>query len=349
MSFTTLYRPKRIAEILGQHNVKRALSNILRAYTSTGQMPRSLICCGEYGTGKTTVARIIARYSNCYEGPLKACLQCPSCLAMETGRHPDLWEVDAVSHSSVEDIPAFKEWIQFKTHYRRKFLILDEAHRLSDKAWDALLKVMEEGTENVTFILCTTETEKIKDTIRSRSTELNFFKLSAIDLKELILGVAQKNSISFRSEEVLGHVIRRSGGHARDALKYLEQIAGCANVEGMIDEEAIAFLTGTTYFDEAKEFIRAVFGSNEPELHVMLVKMKAFEEDFCVAVLEVLRQELFNRSLNLKSSFEVSDEKLVRFTGFVEDTFSRLLMGESLATLIVAYERWKLGVYLEIT
>lgn len=343
--YTSIHRPRRLAEVVGQLHVKRAASNLLREFAANSFFPRILVIVGPYGTGKTTVGRILSSYINCEQGPLKACLECESCKAVAGGYHPDVWEVDAASNSSVNDIPQFKEWISYKVRCRRKILILDEAHQLSPKAWDSMLKVAEDGTQQATIVVCTTEYEKLPETIQSRSTIiLKLLKHNPQDLKALAEKVCRVENIQIDSDETLMQLVRNADGHARDIVRNLQAAQLYSRQVGLIDAEAVESMLGLTETAKARRFIQAALQKDKPGMLSVLDETYLIGDDFCNTVLELLRHELFLRSVLSKNpQFEGATGDALRLLGMVEDTRHRLRFGDSLATILVAYERWLLG------
>lgn len=348
--FTHTYRPRKISEIYGQLHIKRAISNLLKTFSTRGEFPRSIILCGPYGTGKTTLARIIARYANCDKGPLTACGECESCQLFEKEESPDFWEVDAVSYNSVEDVPIFKEWISFTVRGRKKFLVLDEAHRLSGTAWDALLKVIEEGDENVCFVMCTTETHKIPATIVSRSQQLKLFKLGAQELADLGRRVADKEGITIESENALMNLVRKSDGHARDLVKFLESALMYGDNPKVISEEAVNIMMDIQMTDVADACLRAALSENREEVIKQVEQQYYRSQDFCHSMVELLRQEIYLRSV-LAKNLRFGDYKtknILTLLSMLEDTCYRMGLGETLTAFYIGYERWKLGHYVEV-
>ncbi len=348
-NLASTYRPKNIRQLHGQKHIKLALSNLLKDFNRCGELPRSLIVTGPWGTGKTTISRMLLRYIACAKGPLAACNECESCKALDRDQNPDYFEIDAASHNGVDDVGLFQEWASFKTRYKRRFLVLDEAHRLSKQAWDCLLKFLEDSTQNTTFVFCTTERDKIPSTIISRSTELKLLKIRPEDLVLLGKEVASQESITFESEEGLLNLVRRADGHARDLLKFIEQ----AELYGIEDPVRGRYITNDAIFTmleiydlkAAKDTIRAIFNRDKKQIVDAVKEKSTTASYFVVSLLELLRHELFSRSLlQTETEFkEASLESVIRLCGLLEECLGRLNLGESLSTLYIAYERWVQG------
>jgi DNA polymerase-3 subunit gamma/tau len=341
------YRPRKIKELVGQNHIKQALSNLLRTFSVSGEFPRSLILQGPFGTGKTTVARILVSYANCDNGPLKACMECESCLSMLKDNNPDYWEIDAASNNGVADISKFQEWAALKTRRRRRFLLVDEAHRLSKQAWDCLLKFLEDNQQNATFVFCTTEREKIPETIISRSTELKLLKIRPEDLFELGKDVAAKENLTFESDECLLHLVRKSDGHARDLLKNLEQVELFSTTSGFISNEAVYTMLEIYNVDAAKKLISALMSKDRNVVMELIHSQQTTADYLMRSVLELLRHELYSRSI-LKNDTEYKEipfKELVAICGLLEDTILRVGVGYSFAALYIALERWWSGSY----
>lgn len=344
-NLASIYRPKNIKQLHGQMHIKLALSNLLKEFNRSSDFPRSLIITGPWGTGKTTISRMALRYLACAQGPLKACGQCESCLLLDRDQNPDYFEIDAASHNGVDDVSIFQEWSSFKTRYRRRFLVLDEAHRLSSAAWDCLLKFLEDCTQNTTFVFCTTERDKIPSTIVSRSQELKLLKIRPEDLLALGKEVAASENISFESDDGLLNLVRRADGHARDLLKLIEQseLYSVENPDGrIITNEAIYTMLEIYDIQAAKDTLKAIFKRDAQFLAETIKTKYNVSTYFVISLLELLRHELFSRSLlqNETEFKEVNLKDLIRFCGYLEDILFRLNLGESLSSLYIAYERW---------
>ncbi len=194
----------------------------IRHWFETDSVPSFILCEGCRGCGKTTISRIIGKYLNCdnpsANGP---CGECESCRRAALGNNMDIIELDAASKNKVDDILALKELILYVPHHKKKVVILDEVHRLSDAAFSALLKLLEEPPAHCVFIFCTTEAQKIPDTIRSRARQLTFSALPVNIIAERLREICDKYGVE-AEDEALILLAKNANGAMRDAVNYLE-------------------------------------------------------------------------------------------------------------------------------
>ena len=180
------YRPQRFGELVGQSHVVRILQNAL----AHNRLSHAYLFSGERGTGKTTAARLLAKAVNCREGVQpEPCAACDHCREIAAGTFVDLVEMDAASHSSVDDVRLLREQTQFApAGGRYKVYIIDEIHQLSASAKDALLKTLEEPPARTLFVLATTEPHRVPLTIRSRCQHLTFRRIGTVELIDQLRG-----------------------------------------------------------------------------------------------------------------------------------------------------------------
>lgn len=214
-------RPQCFAEVVGQKPVVRTLQNAL----CQGRVPHALIFSGVRGTGKTTLARIMAKALNCAQGPTEEpCLQCTSCREITEGISVDLQEVDGASNRGIQEIRELKEKICFMpANARHKIIIIDEVHMLTTEAFNALLKTLEEPPAHVYFMFATTEPHKVPLTILSRCQRYELKQLSHSDLSEHFQRLADQEGVRMEPE-ALNMVVREARGSVRDGLSLLDQI-----------------------------------------------------------------------------------------------------------------------------
>lgn len=226
------YRPRRFDELRGQEHIVRALREAVKA----GREGQAYLFSGPRGTGKTTTARILAKVLNCTNpSDGEPCCECDSCVAVEQGNSYDVFELDAASNNSVEDIRSLIDKVSLGTPGRHKVYILDEVHMLSAGASAALLKVLEEPPEHVVFVLATTDPQKLKDTIRSRTQHLQFHLLPSDTLAEHIKWVAEDAGFTL-DDHIIDAALAKGGGSARDTLSALELLAaGGSDVDDSVD------------------------------------------------------------------------------------------------------------------
>ncbi len=220
------YRPDSFESLIGQDTIARTLSNSIRR----GQLAHAYLFCGPRGVGKTTTARIFAKMINCaHPGPeMEPCGQCESCVSFQEGRSYCIHELDAASNNSVEDIKALMEQVQVPPQVGRySVYIIDEVHMLSQNAFNAFLKTLEEPPAHAIFILATTEKHKILPTILSRCQTYDFNRISIPDMVRNLRAIAGKEGISIDDESL--HVIAsKADGAMRDALTIFDQtVAFC--------------------------------------------------------------------------------------------------------------------------
>ena len=221
------YRPQDFEELISQEHVKTTLENAI----TLQRIAHGYIFSGQRGTGKTTVARIFARCLNCAEGPTaKPCGQCASCREITAGSSPDVIEIDAASNRGINEMRELRESVRYRpSRDRYKVFIVDEAHQITNEAFNALLKTLEEPPEWVVFILCTTESHKIPATIISRCQQFSFRSVDFASLVTRMEWIAQQEGIT-ADAEVWSVLAQVGEGSVRDSLSAMDQaIACCGN------------------------------------------------------------------------------------------------------------------------
>lgn len=238
------YRPTTFKDVVGQEHIERTLKNAIEQ----GKVSHAYLFCGPRGTGKTTMARILAKALLCEQGPtVEPDGTCPECEAIAQGTHPDVYELDAASRTGVDNV---REEIIARVNYAPtrgawKVYIIDEVHMLTNAAFNALLKTLEEPPEHILFILCTTDPQKVPDTIQSRCQRFDFHRISNEAIVSRLGAICVEEGVDFEGE-ALDLIAYRADGGMRNALTSLEQLIafggghvtleGAQNLLGSLDE-----------------------------------------------------------------------------------------------------------------
>ncbi len=214
------YRPTTFEEVAGQQHIVRTFKNAL----ATGKISHAYLFAGPRGTGKTTMAKLLAKALNCDEGIGCQCNHCRNCEAINGNSHPDVLEIDAASNRGINEIKDLIEKVKYSTILGRyKVYIIDEVHMMTNEAFNALLKTLEEPPEHVIFILATTEPHKLLPTILSRCQRYDFGKVPNDEMSKRIQTILEKEGIEY-NQDAVDLIISLSDGGMRDALSMLDQV-----------------------------------------------------------------------------------------------------------------------------
>lgn len=252
------YRPQTFAELLGQEHVRVTLERAI----AQGRIAHGYIFSGQRGTGKTTVARIVARCLNCVQGPtISPCGECASCREISGSGSVDVIEIDAASNRGINEMRELRENVRYRpARDRYKVFIIDEAHQITSEAFNALLKTLEEPPEWVIFILCTTEAHKIPTTIASRCQQFSFRSVAFDDLVARMEWICRQEGIQADAESLA--VLAQAGeGSVRDSLSALDQAIACCG--DRLDAQQVRSLLGMFALENLQEVTEALL-SRDP-------------------------------------------------------------------------------------
>ncbi len=242
MSYLVLarkYRPQTFGEVVEQEHITRTLSYAI----TSGRVAHAILFSGPRGTGKTTVARILAKSMNCKTGPTPIpCNDCRSCREITSGNGADVFEIDGASNNSVDQIRDLRENVKYMpAHSPYKIYIIDEVHMLSIAAFNALLKTLEEPPSHVMFIFATTEPRKIPITILSRCQRHDFRRIDVESISEHMQNICVKEGIDIDVDS-LALIARAANGSMRDGLSLLDQVMSCA--KDTVDHDQVLDILG---------------------------------------------------------------------------------------------------------
>ena len=261
------YRPGIFDEVVGQPHVVQTLVNAI----GSKRIAHAFLFSGTRGVGKTTVARILAKCLNCEQGPTGApCNTCPNCLEITQGTSVDVIEIDGASNTSVDDVREIRENVKF-TPFRGQYrvYIIDEVHMLSNSAFNALLKTLEEPPAHVVFIFATTEIHKIPATILSRCQHYNFRRISKAEIMARLRHVAERDKLEIEDRSLLA-LARASEGSMRDALSLMDQVVafGGSSIRhsdletllGAVPQELVRDMVAALLNQQSMDALRAIAG-----------------------------------------------------------------------------------------
>ncbi|MBQ8398543.1 MAG: DNA polymerase III subunit gamma/tau [Clostridia bacterium] len=270
------YRPSDFSKVVGQEHI----TSVLRYEVAEGKTSHAYLFCGSRGTGKTTCAKILSKAVNCL-APIEGnpCCQCENCLAIEKGRTTDVMEMDAASNTGVDYIRDIRDAVMYApSMLSTRVYIIDEVHMLSDGAFNALLKTLEEPPSNVIFILATTEMQKIPATILSRCQRFEFRRIAGAVIAERLMHIAEEEGLTLEKEAA--HLIARlAQGGMRDAISMLEL---CGAEGKRIDRALVEALSGGAGRQMVEKTVDALAAKDKAALFAIIAKLFESSGDLSV-------------------------------------------------------------------
>ncbi|HVG01340.1 MAG TPA: DNA polymerase III subunit gamma/tau, partial [Nitrospira sp.] len=308
------YRPGTFDDVIGQPHVVQTLMNSI----ATKRIAHAFLFSGTRGVGKTTIARILAKALNCEQGPTGSpCNTCVNCLEITQGTSVDVVEIDGASNTSVDDVREIRENVKF-TPFRGQYraYIIDEVHMLSNSAFNALLKTLEEPPAHVVFIFATTEIHKIPATILSRCQHYNFRRISKAEIVLRLRHVAEKDGLAIEDRSLMA-LARASEGSMRDGLSLLDQVIAFGGKT--IRHQDLEALLGAVPQERVRAMIEAVIDQNSPQALQVIAHLLDQGHDvraYCADLVEYVRNMLVAAVVpsgpELRGLIEASDEDLVQ-------------------------------------
>lgn len=315
------YRPKAFDQIIGQEHIVKTLENSINSES----VSHAYLFSGPRGSGKTTMARIFAKAINCEsKNKDKPCNKCNSCVEINTGNSMDLIEIDAASHTGVEDVRELIDGLKFgpvKSKY--KIFIIDECHQLSKAASNALLKTLEEPPAHAMFLLATTEAHKMIPTIISRCQRFDFKRLHVPEIIKKLEFIAKQEKITFEPS-ALSLIALNARGSFRDAESLLDKCISFSGKDGTVTTQEIKELLGVVEVSQISHFVDFLLAKQTKEALVFLnslVEAGVDLQEFTKTLVFYLRQALLlkiNPELLAGESSGLSKEEIATMNGQVE-------------------------------
>jgi DNA polymerase-3 subunit gamma/tau len=338
------FRPQLFEEVVGQGHITTVIKNAI----DTGRIPHAFIFSGPRGVGKTSVARILAKALNCETGPTKnPCNRCIRCTEITTSRAVDVFEIDAASHTGVDNIREIIENARYApASARYKVFIVDEVHMLSKSAFNALLKTLEEPPSHVIFIMATTELNKIPPTVLSRCQRYDFRRIPVTDIVSHLKTIAEKETINI-TDDAIATIALQGDGSMRDAQGILEHVATTNAKEITLDTiESLLGMVGRTTIHE---LLTALAGRDTLPLLGLIDTIYQYGQDLNQLYRSLLEQ--FRNMMVLKVGYDIpmlpQEER-----NFLQDLIKDLSFEEihrDLSILIRSEEAFKYSALPKIT
>ena len=289
------YRPKKFEQIIGQDAIVKTLTNSL----SQKKLAHAYLFSGLRGSGKTTTARIFAKAMQCVNGPTPTpCEECENCKMANDNSHIDIIEMDAASNRKIEDIRELIEHTKYKPSIGRyKIFIIDEVHMLTNEAFNALLKTLEEPPEYVKFILATTDPLKLPPTILSRVQHFRFNKIPESTIETYLQKVLAEENVNFEPE-ALRLIVKNAKGSVRDSLTVLDQAIAYSNSNITLDKTVE--MLGVLNPEIIAKIFRFIIEGNKKELKEIISQIKNYDMEFIIdEIIIFLKEALFSGTLPL--------------------------------------------------
>ncbi len=302
------YRPKKFEEIIGQDAIVKTLTNAL----DTNRIAHAYLFSGLRGSGKTTTARIFAKALECEKGPTSTpCEVCENCKLANENRHIDIIEMDAASNRKIEDIRELIEHTKYKPSIGRyKIFIIDEVHMLTNEAFNALLKTLEEPPEYVKFIMATTDPLKLPATILSRVQHFRFNKIPEKTIESFLQKVLINENVEYE-DEAIRLIVKSAKGSVRDSLTLLDQ--AIAYSRGKIDLDKVVEMLGVINPEIIDKIFKSILNSDRNTIKEIIKEIKEYDiESILDEIILYLKEALFKGTLPLVT--------MQRFFNILSDT-----------------------------
>ena len=308
------YRPQKFCDVVGQQHIIKTLQNAIKL----NKVAHAYLFCGPRGTGKTTLAKIMAKALNCEHGPnIEPCDECEICKGIQKGSITDVVEIDAASNNGADDIRALRDSVKYLPSVGRyKVYIIDEVHMLSNAAFNALLKTLEEPPKHVVFILATTEPYKLPNTILSRCQRFDFQAISIDDILRRLKIVAKAENINM-TEEAFNQIAASAEGGMRDALSLFDQTISYSVNDEITLDDVLAVSGNVSYIKIIELLTKCLDGENTSALKIIDSILKEGKEvpriinDIILLLRDVL---LYKNNAILEEKIQFKNPEYINFS-----------------------------------